>query len=156
VAAGYLGHLYRSVVVAMVAMGMMQPSIHEVIDMIPMGDRLMATIWTMLMRCIMPFRRAIGRAAIGVLRCNFHDMLIDAAAFNVLEVPLIKIIDVVGVPNRHVATSRPMNVRLGSRSHDTSFCLFGCPGPLPDSQCDANSDQTKDYRRATRIAKKDI
>ena len=69
----------------MIAMGMMQPSIHEVIDMIPMGDRLMATIWTMLMRCIMPFRRAIGRAAIGVLRCNFHDMLIDAAAFNVLR-----------------------------------------------------------------------
>ena len=30
-AAGYLGQLYRSVVIAMVAMGMMQPSVHEVI-----------------------------------------------------------------------------------------------------------------------------
>ena len=31
------GQLHRSVVVAMVAMGMVQPSIHEVIDMIPVG-----------------------------------------------------------------------------------------------------------------------
>lgn len=89
-----------------------------------MGDRLVAAIWTMLMRCIMPFRRPIGRAAIMVLRCYFDDMLIDAAAVNVLKVPLIKIIDVVCVPNRDVATSRPMNVRLGSRSHDTSFPAF--------------------------------
>ena len=41
-----------------------------------------------LMRCIMPFRPAIGRAAIRVLRCYFDDMLIDAAAFNVLEASL--------------------------------------------------------------------
>jgi hypothetical protein len=123
-AASYLGQLYRSVVIAMVVMGMMQPSIHEVIDMISMGDRLMAAIWTMLMRCIMPFRRAIWHAAIRVLCCYFDNMLIDAAAFKVLEVPLIKIIDVVGVPNRDVATSGPMNVRLGCRSHDSSFFAF--------------------------------
>ena len=89
-----------------------------------MGDRLVAAIWTMLMRCIMPFRRPIGRAAIGILLCYFDDMLIDVAALNVLKVPLIKIIDVVCVPNRHVATPRPMNVHLGSRSHDTSFSAF--------------------------------
>ena len=64
-----------------------------------MGDRLVAAILTMLMRCIMPFRRPIGRAAIRVLRRYFDDMFIDAAAFNVFEVPLIKIIDVVSVPN---------------------------------------------------------
>ena len=108
----------------MIAVRMVQPSIDEIIDMSPMGDRLVAAIWTMLMRCIMPFRRPIGRAAIRVLRCYFDDMLIDAAAFNVLEVPLIEIIDVVCVPNRDVATSQPMNVRLGVRSHDTSFSAF--------------------------------
>ena len=87
--------LQRTMVVAMIAVRMVQASIDQIIDMIPMGDRLMAAIWTMLMRCIMPFRRAIGRAAIRVLRCYFDGMLIDAAAFNVLEVPLIKIINVV-------------------------------------------------------------
>ena len=45
--AGYLGQLYRSVVVAMVAMGMMQPSIHEVIDMIAVRYGLVPTRWAM-------------------------------------------------------------------------------------------------------------
>ena len=46
----------------------------------------MAAVWTMLMRCIMPFRRLTRRAAIRVLRRYFDDMLIDPAAFNVLKV----------------------------------------------------------------------
>ena len=145
--------LQRTMVVAMIAVRMVQPSIDWIIHMSPMGDRLVAAIWTMLMRCIMPFRRPIGRAAIRVLGCYFDDMLMDAAAFNVLEVPLIKIIDVVCVPNRDVATSRPMNVRLGSRSHALPFLPFW-PPRSPARQYDANSDQTKDHRRAVRIARK--
>jgi hypothetical protein len=125
-----LHELQRTMVVAMIAVRMVQAPVDEIIEMVSMGDRLMAAIWTMLMRCIMPFRRLIARAAIRVLRRYFDDMLIDAATFNVLKVPLIKIIDVVCMPNRNVATSRPMNVRLGSRSHDTSFSLAApvtCP-----------------------------
>ena len=125
-----LHELQRTMVVAMIAVRMVQAPVDEIIEMVSMGDRLMAAIWTMLMRCIMPFRRLIARAAIRVLRRYFDDMLIDAATFKVLKVPLIKIIDVVCMPNRNVATSRPMNVRLGSRSHDTSFSLAApvtCP-----------------------------
>ena len=121
-----LHDLQWTMVVAMIAVRMVQASIDQIIDMITMGDRLMAAIWTMPMRCLVPLRRLVGRAPIRVLGCYFDDMLIDVAAFNVLKVPLIKIIDVVGVPNRDVATSRPMNVRLGSRSHDISFLV----GPL--------------------------
>jgi hypothetical protein len=121
-----LHNLQRTMVVAMIAVRMVQASIDQIIGVSPMGDRLVAAVWTMLMRCIMPFRRPIERAAIRILRCYFDDMLIDVAALNVLKVPLIKIIDVVCVPNRDVATSRPMNVRLGSRSHDISFLV----GPL--------------------------
>jgi hypothetical protein len=47
VAAGYLDQLYQSVVVAMVAMGMMQPSIHEVIDMIAVRYGFVPTRWAM-------------------------------------------------------------------------------------------------------------
>jgi hypothetical protein len=121
-----LHDLQWTMVVAMIAVRMVQASIDQIVDVSSMGDRLVAAVWTMLMRCIMPFRRPIGRAAIGVLRCYFDDMLINVAALDVLKVPLIKIIDVVCVPDRDVATSRPMNVRLGSRCHDTSFLA----GPL--------------------------
>jgi hypothetical protein len=119
-----LHDLQWTMVVAMIAVRMVQAPVDEIIEMVSMGDRLMAAIWTMPMRCLVPFRRLVGRAAIRVLGCYFDDMLIDAAAFNVLEVSLIKIIDVVCMANRDVATSRPMNVRLGSRSHDTSFSAF--------------------------------
>ena len=128
-----LHDLQRTMVVAMIAVRMVQASIDQIIDVGPMGDRLVAAIWTMLMRCIMPFRRPIGRAAIGILRCYFDDMLIDVAALNVLKVPLIKIIDVVGVPNRDMTTARPMNVRVGGRSHDTSFLAF-LATPVPARQ----------------------
>jgi hypothetical protein len=128
-----LHDLERTMVVAMIAVRMVEAPVDEVIDMVSMGYRLMAAIWTMPMRCIVPSRRLVGRAAIRVLGCYFDDMVIDAAVFNVLEVPLIKIIDVVGVPNRDVATSRAVNVRLGARCHDTSFHAFMHSG-RPDPQ----------------------
>ena len=112
-----------------------------------MGDRLVAAIWTMLMRCIVPFRRPVGRAAIRVLGCYFDDVLVDAAVFNVLQVSLIEIIDVVCVANRDVATVRPVNVRLGVRCHDTSFhafIQFGRNDPQVGNSA-ANFDQTKDH-----------
>ena len=77
--------LQRTMVVAMIAVRMVQAPVDEIIDMVSMGDRLMAAIWTMPMRCIVPFRRLVGRAAIRVLGCYFDDVLVGAATFNVLQ-----------------------------------------------------------------------
>ena len=43
----YLGRLYGPVVVAMVAVGMMQPSIHEIIDVIAVRYGFVVTRWAM-------------------------------------------------------------------------------------------------------------
>jgi len=80
-----LHDLQRTMVVAMIAVRMVQAPVDEIIDMVSMGDRLMAAIWTMPMRCIVPFRRLVGRAAIRVLGCYFDDVLVGAATFNVLQ-----------------------------------------------------------------------
>lgn len=119
-----LHDLQRTMVIAMIAVRMVQAPVDEIIDMVSMGDGLMAAIWAMPMRCIVPFRRLVGRAAIGVLGCNFDDVLVGAATFNMLQASLIKIIDVVSMANRDVATARPVNMRLSARCHDTSFHAF--------------------------------
>jgi hypothetical protein len=108
-------------VVTVIAMRMMQPSIDEIIDMVSMWHRLMAAIWTMVVCCVVSFRRTLTPAAIRVLRCYFDDVLIDAIAFNMLEMSLIQIIDVIGVSNRDMATAWPVNMHVAGRSHDSSF-----------------------------------
>jgi len=43
------GQLYRAVVVAMIAVRMMQPAVHEIIDMIAMRHLFMSAVWTVSM-----------------------------------------------------------------------------------------------------------
>jgi hypothetical protein len=43
------GQLHGPVVVAMIAMRMMEPSVHKVIDMITVRDGFVSAFWTMLM-----------------------------------------------------------------------------------------------------------
>jgi hypothetical protein len=113
--------LQRIVIVTVIAMRMMQPSVDEVIDMVSMGHRLMAAIRTMLVCRVVSFRRTLTLAAIGVLRCYFDDVLVDAIAFNMLEMSMIEIIDVIGVLNRGMATAWPVNMHVAGRRHDNPF-----------------------------------
>jgi hypothetical protein len=41
-----LGQLHRAVIVAMIAVRMMQPAVYEIVDMVTMRDSFMSAVWT--------------------------------------------------------------------------------------------------------------
>jgi hypothetical protein len=107
------------VVVAMIAVRMMQPSAHEVIDVITMGHGFVSAGWAMLVRAA-SLRRALDRIG-GVDR---DGELVDMIFVRVMEVAVVEIIDVAFMADRRMAAVGTMLVGvvrmmlLGAGGHD--------------------------------------
>jgi hypothetical protein len=81
----------------MIAVRMMQPSAHEVIDVITMGHGFVSTGWAMLVRAA-SLRRALDRIG-GVDR---DGVLVDMIFVRVMEVAVVEIIDVAFMADRRM------------------------------------------------------
>jgi hypothetical protein len=108
-------------VVAMITMRMMQPSIHEVIDVVPMGHGFVPASRAMLVRA-----GRLRRAMYGIDRVDCNCMLINVILVRVMQMAIMKIIDMVIMPDRCMPAVGTMHVAmiammlLGAGSH----CLF--------------------------------
>jgi hypothetical protein len=102
------------VVITVVAMGVMQMTVDEVVDVVSMGDRLMSTAGTMHMRCIVAaalmFRGAVG----GVGAVDGEDMLVNVAFMRVVQVSIVQVVDVTIVLDGCVATIWAVGVTVVS------------------------------------------
>jgi hypothetical protein len=118
------------VVVAMVAVWMMQASADQVIDVIAMGHRFVPAGRTM------PVRAArLRRALHGVGGIDRDRVLVDVIFVHVVQVPVVQVIDVAGMAHRRVAAVGTMLVRvvgmmlLGAGGHSVfSFFVCGASG----------------------------
>ena len=90
-------------VVTMVSMRMMEASIHEVVGVISMRNRFMATIRSMHMSRVMPLRAGFATVRIGFV--NRQTVLIVMAFVGVVQVAVVQIIDVAFVLDRGVAAA---------------------------------------------------
>lgn len=99
----------RAVIVAVIAVRMMQMSIDEIVDVIAMRDRCVAAIRSMHMRGVVA-RAVMVRCAIRrVLRADFERVLFDRAVLTgVMKMTVMRVVDVVAVLHRRVAASRPV------------------------------------------------
>ena len=61
----------------MIAVGMVQVTIHEIVDMIAMRHRFVSAIGAVYVCGLVTAAIVIGRAAFRVLRADFQDMLLD-------------------------------------------------------------------------------
>jgi hypothetical protein len=108
-------------VVAMITMRMMQPSIHEVIDVVPMGHGFVPASRAMLVRA-----GRLRRAMYGIDRVDCNCMLINVILVRVMQMAIMKIIDMVIMPDGCMPAVGTMHVAmiammlLGAGSH----CLF--------------------------------
>jgi hypothetical protein len=75
-------------VIAMAGMGMVQAAIDEVIDMIAMRHRFMATAGAVHMAAIVR-----AGAAIGVADADADDMFIDMVTMHMVQMAVVQIID---------------------------------------------------------------
>jgi hypothetical protein len=108
-------------VVAMITMRMVQPSIHEVVDVVPMGHGFVPARRAMLVRA-----GRSRRAMHWIDRVDCKCMLINVILVRVVQMAIMKIIDMVIMPDRCMPTVGTMRVAmvvmmlLGAGSH----CLF--------------------------------
>ena len=112
-------------VVAMIAMGMMQPSIHEVIHMVPMRHGFVAAGRAMRVRA-----DRLRGALHGIGRGDRDGMLINVILVRVMQMAIVKIIDMIVVPDRRMPAVATMHVAmvdmmlLGAGSHSVFPFLF--------------------------------
>jgi hypothetical protein len=100
----------RAVVIAMLAVRVMEMLADEVVDVIAMGNLLMTAIGAMNMRGLMPTADVLGRAIRRVSGAYPEDMLVDVIAVGVMQMPVMQIVDVALVLDRRVPAIGSMRV----------------------------------------------
>jgi hypothetical protein len=117
------------VVVAVIAMGMMKVIPDEIIDVIAMRNGLVSATWAMFMLRLMTGAAMIRRAAVRVRRGDFDRMLIHLLSAWMMQVAVMKIIDVIAVTNSCMAAVWAMLMGMvGMRcwGHETSSLGSPC------------------------------
>jgi hypothetical protein len=99
-------------VIAMVAMRVMQVAVDEIIDVIPVRHGGMAAAWAMNVAGRMRAATVIRRAGRGVRPRHFQDVLLHLAAVGIMQVAVVEIVHVVSVLNGGVPATWPMLMRV--------------------------------------------
>jgi hypothetical protein len=113
-------------VVAVVPMGMVEPSLHQIIDMVAVRHSFVPTTRPMLMRAAV-LRGALRRVA----GANGEDVLVDMIPMHVVQMSIMEIINVAFVANGRVPTVGTMFMRMvgmvlfGAGAHGNVLCSAG-------------------------------
>jgi hypothetical protein len=107
------------VIVAVIAVRMMEASIHEIIDMVAVGHGFMAAVGPVPMLCLVAGGMVLGIAAIRIPIGHGDHMLRYAAVVGMLEPTVVEV-----MAHGKMAASGTMNVRRRL----TGTVMFGCHG----------------------------
>ena len=83
----------------MIAVRVMQPPIHEIVDVIAMRDGFMAATWAVGMACATDVWRALH----WIICADSEHMFVDMILVHVVQVPVMQIIHMPLVANRDVS-----------------------------------------------------
>ena len=123
-----LGQRQRPVIIAMVAVGVVKPAANQIVDMVSVWDSLVAAAWTMAM-CT---AAGIMIAAVGVLIADLDDVLVNMPVVGMMQMAIVKVIDVISMEDRCVSTVRAMLV-CGGACHDFISSRSGASKVWPSS-----------------------
>jgi len=107
----------------MVAVGMVQVAIDEIVDVVAVRHRFVSAAGAMHMPRLMAGAAVLGRTAIGVLRGYFDDVLVHVVAMGMVQVAVVQVIDVVAMADGGVSAARPVLMvmmgvlRIGASGH---------------------------------------
>jgi hypothetical protein len=101
------GQFYRPMIIAMAIMWVMQPSVHEVIDVVTVGHRFVSAVRPM--RVSAP---GVGRAARGVGVADLNNMFVDMIPVHVMQMTIVEVVDMAMMAHRRVSTVRTMLVSV--------------------------------------------
>jgi hypothetical protein len=100
--------LQRTVVVAVIAVRVVQSTANEVVGVLAVRDRLVPAVGTVLMGRVVA-RRGLG-VVVRVLGVDRDGMLVDVVSVGMVEMPVVQVIDVTAVAYGGVAAVGAMDV----------------------------------------------
>jgi hypothetical protein len=101
-----------TMVIAMVAVGVMQVPVDEIVHMIGMRDAVVPAPRTVHMGAIMSSARMTGGAFLPVRPIAFKDVFVYMITVHVMQMPVVQIVGMAIVPDRGVTAARSMRVRV--------------------------------------------
>ncbi len=102
----------------MITVGMMQPAVYKIVDMVTMRHRFVSAVWTVRVRAV-DLRRALH----GIRGVDRDGVLIHVILVHVMQMAIMKVIHMAVMVNRSVPAIRTMLmsvvrvVFLGTCSH---------------------------------------
>jgi hypothetical protein len=103
---------HRAVIVAMVTMRMVEPAVDEIVNVVAVGDCLMAaTRAVVVIRTVAQLALEFV-ATLGIGFRHSNHMIFDPTALLMAQVTVVNIVDVSVVLNRYVTTSRTVRMRM--------------------------------------------
>ena len=97
-------------IVAMVAMLMMQVSLDEVVGVVAVRDRLVAAVGTVLVACVVATARVIWRAGARIGLRHRDRVIVDVPLVRMMHVPVVQVVRMPLVRDRRVPATRTVLV----------------------------------------------
>jgi hypothetical protein len=101
---------HRTVIITVVAVGMVQVTVDEIVHMVSMRDRFVTAARSMNVSSIMSGAAMVGRATIRILVAHFNPMFVHMIRVRMVQMAIVEIIHMVAVPNGNVTAVRSMRV----------------------------------------------
>lgn len=131
---GRLGGFDGTVIIAMVAVRMMEMAIDEVVGVIAVGNLGMAAIGAMDVRLVVFPAGVVRGASGGIGSRDAYGMFLDAALAHVVEMAVVEIIDMAVVVDADVAATGSVLMIVGMMvAHDSSLGVRRRPDPSSSS-----------------------
>jgi hypothetical protein len=106
------GYFYRTVVVTMAVVWIMQMAADQVVDMISVWHSLMAASGAMHMFRLMHGTLMPRCAVFRICLCHGYDMLINMAAVRIVQMTIVQIIDVIVMPDASMTALRAVRMSM--------------------------------------------
>jgi hypothetical protein len=94
-------------IITMITMGMMQPPVYKIVDVVTMRHRFMSAVWTVRVRAV-DLRRALH----GICGVDRDGVLIHVILVHVMEMAIVQIVHMTVMANRSVSAVRAMLVSV--------------------------------------------
>jgi hypothetical protein len=114
---------HEAVVVAVLAVGVVQVATHEVVDVVAVGNRVVAARGVVEVAGVVFVARVLGRALLRMLVAHAHGVLLDRTVVgDVVEVTVVGVVDVTVVGDGSVAAVGAVDVGVVGVGHGVPFC----------------------------------
>jgi hypothetical protein len=120
-------------IIAMVAMRMMQVAINQIVHMVPMRHRLVAASGPMHVTRAVTGAAMLRSALAGIGRGDLDDMFIDVVAMDMMEMPVMQIVNMAVMMDGRMTAIRAVNMRMigmlgvGACRHGMTPCFARHP-----------------------------